>query len=574
MHALKRWIPAGLVAVAATAALAPAASASIGTPTVTLTPTSATAGATANLGTDIKFTPSSGDSTKDLTLELPAGLLANAGLDGGACLKSATPTAACQVGTGTVTATASVAGLPLQMSLSAEFDLVAPPASSDLAGLAVLVQAPGSSTYSQLGSAAAITLRPASDPAGVGLDIEFTSIPNTFDGLSIQVNEINSTFDSLRFPDSCPATPADVIVTADSYLDTTPVTGSAPLTVTGCGSLPFTPGFAVSVTKDTGDSNVAVSTDITQTAGQADARSVSLAFPSGVLSPNLGVVSVLCSNPTTGTCTSIGSAKAVSPLYPAPLVGQAYLTGSFTAPALTIVFGPPFSLSLTGTINLANNSTTFSGIPDFPLSDLGVTLDGGSHAVFETTCHTASGVATASLTAQNGDQSASVATPFTVAGCGSFTGGGKVTAPAASGAKPQLHAVSLTGLADGKPSLLFQLVAGKKAPKISAFTIELPSGVSFIGHRSGKTLRVKGVSLTGAKLKSAVLSHGHLVVTLKGSVTSVILSLGTRGLKESRSLKSKVNRGKLKSLKLKVLVRNAAGKSTTLTVTLRNLKKK
>jgi hypothetical protein len=312
----------------------------------------------------------------------------------------------------------------------------------------------------QLGGPAAITLRPAGDPTGVGLDIEFTAIPNTFDGLSISLDEINSTFDSLRFPDCCPATPATVIVSADSYLDPTVQAGSAPLKVTGCGSLPFAPGFAVSVTKDSGDSHVAVSTDITQTTGQADARSVSLAFPSNVLAPNLGVVSALCADPTTGTCTSIGSAKAISPLYPAPLTGQAYLTGSLTAPALTLVFGPPFSLALTGTVDLSNNSTTFTGIPDFPLTDLGVTLNGGSHAVFEAACRAASGVATANLTAQNGDQTASASTPFTVSGCGSFTGGGK----GGPGGNPQLHAVTLTGLADGKPSLLFQLVAGKNAP--------------------------------------------------------------------------------------------------------------
>jgi len=313
-----------------------------------------------------------------------------------------------------------------------------------------------------------------------------------------------------------------------------------------------------------------VSTDITQTTGQADARSVSLAFPSNVLAPNLGVVSALCADPTTGTCTSIGSAKAISPLYPAPLTGQAYLTGSLTAPALTLVFGPPFSLALTGTVDLSNNSTTFTGIPDFPLTDLGVTLNGGSHAVFEAACRAASGVATANLTAQNGDQTASASTPFTVSGCGSFTGGGK----GGPGGKPQLHAVTLTGLADGKPSLLFQLVAGKNAPKLSSFTVALPSGVSFTRHRVRKVLKLIGISLTGGRLKSARLSHGQLVVTLRRPVTSVIVSVSNRALKESRGLRSKIDHGTVKRLKLKVIVRNAAGESTTLTVALKTPKRK
>ena len=263
----------------------------------------------------------------------------------------------------------------------------------------------------------------------------------------------------------------------------------------------------------------------------------------------------------------------MSPLYPAPLTGQAYLTGSFTAPTLTLVFGPPFSLALTGTVDLSNNSTTFTGIPDFPLTDLGVTLNGGSHAVFETTCRAASGVATANLTAQNGDQTASASTPFTVSGCGSFTGGGKGSS-GGSGGKPQLHAVTLTGLTDGKPSLLFQLVAGKNAPKLSSFTVALPSGVSFTRHRVRRVLRLVGISLTGARLKSARLSHGQLVVTLRRPVTSVIVSASDRALKEGRGLRSKIDHGTVKRLKLRVIVRDAAGKSTTLTVVLRTPKRK
>jgi hypothetical protein len=570
MHSMRRRILIGLAAASAALALAlapAAASASIGTPSVTLTPGSGTAGSVANLGTDIKFSPSSDDSTKDLTLELPAGLLANAGIDGGACLKSSTPATACQVGIGTVTATEyvlGVAGPPI--ALNATFDLVAPPSASDLAGLAVLVTDPTSGKLVQLGSPAAITLRPVTAPAGVGLNIVFTNIPNTFDGLSISLDEINSTFDSLRFPDTCPATPATVAVSADSYSDATVHTGSAPLKVTGCASLPFSPGFAVSVTNDSADDDVSITTDITQTESQATSRSVSLTFPSAVLSPNLAVVSVLCSDPSSGTCTAVGSATAISPLYPAALSGQAYLTGSLTAPTLTLVLPPPFSLELTGQVDLGTNSTTFTGIPDFPLTDLSVTLTGGPHAVFETSCHTPSGTATAALTSQNGDLNTTVSTPFTVAGCDTFVGGGGRSA----GGKPQIHAASLSGLPGGKPALRFQLVAGKNAAKLRSFTLQLPSGLSFVRHRVRKVLKLNGVSVTGARLKSAVLAHGHLVITLARPVKSLILSISDRGLRESRSLRSKAAHGKLKRLKLTVIVRNAAGKSTTLTLVLKN----
>src|SRR4051794_28992016 len=100
MRRLTLWLAViGLAAV-----MAPAASASI-SPTLKLTPSSGSAGSTANLGMDLKFSPTATDSPKDLTLVLPPGLLADATIDSGRCLSATAPTASCQVGTGTVTAT-------------------------------------------------------------------------------------------------------------------------------------------------------------------------------------------------------------------------------------------------------------------------------------------------------------------------------------------------------------------------------------------------------------------------------------------------------------------------------------
>jgi hypothetical protein len=564
---IRRRIALCAAVVGAMAAMAPAAEASLGTVGLALSPSSATAASTGNLGTDITFSPSSGDSTKDLTLGLPPGLLANAAIDGGACLKSATPIPACQVGSGTVTA--NLLGGPIPASLSATFDLVAPADPSQLAGLVVLITPPGGQP-TQLGAPAGVTIRPATDPAGVGLNIAFTNIPDTFDGLPLQLHEINGTFDGLRFPSSCPATPVNMTVTADSYSDATPATASAPLTVTGCGSVPYSPAFAVSLTKDTADDGVSVTTDVTQTANQATSRSVSLAFPTNALTPNLNVIGALCANPASGTCTPVGTAAAVTPLYPTPLFGNAYLTGAFTAPSLTIVFGPPFSQTLTGQVNLANNSTTFNGIPDFPITDLKVALNGGSKSVFDATCRPASGSATASLTSQNGDQTKQATAPFTISPCTA------VGAPGPSGAgtkgkSPRVDGSSAAGLTTGKPTLVFQAVAGKGAGKLSVLTVELPRGLRFVRHRVRGKLMVQGVSLAGAKLKSAVLSRGHLVITLRNAAANVIVIMSSKALGESGSLKSQARRHKLKSLKLTVLVKDTRGKQTKVPVVIRSL---
>jgi hypothetical protein len=89
------WLKAlsGLLVGAVCAVLAPAASAAI-SPTVALNQSVGTrAGSTVNLGMDVKFAPNpTSDSPKDMTLSLPPGLLANASIDGGACLNSSRPT--------------------------------------------------------------------------------------------------------------------------------------------------------------------------------------------------------------------------------------------------------------------------------------------------------------------------------------------------------------------------------------------------------------------------------------------------------------------------------------------------
>jgi hypothetical protein len=564
---MRRRIALCAAVVGAMAAVAPVAVASVNPVAVSLSPASAKAGSTGNLGTDITFSPSSGDSTKDLTLQLPSGLLANAAIDGGACLKSATPAAACQVGSGTVTA--NIFGGLIPVGLPATFDLVAPASQADLAGLAVLVTAPGGQP-TQLGTPAAVTIRPPTDPNGVGLDIAFTNIPNTFDGLPLQLHEINSTFDGLRFPDTCPSTPAHVTVTADSYDDATATSGTAPLTVTGCGSEPYAPGLSVSVTKDSADSGATVTTDVTQTADQAPSRSVSLAFPGGALLPNLGVAGALCANPASGTCTPVGAAAAVTPLYPAPLFANAYLTGSLTAPSLTLVFGAPFTQTLVGQVNLATNATTFTGLPDFPLTDLKVKLNGGTKSVFDATCKPPSGSATASLTSQNGDQTKQVVAPFEISPCALSTSSGS-SGSTKPGKAPRIDGASAFGLTTGKPSLVFQVVAGKNAGKLSVLTVELPRGLRFRRHRVHGALKLQGVSVAGARIKSAALKRGHVVITLRSAVANVIVSLSDRALAESGSLRSQARRHKLKSLKLTVLVKDSRGRQTKPSVQIRSL---
>ena len=574
------------VAAAGLTALAPAAGAST-TPTMTLNQSAGrTAGSTANLGLDLKFTNTGTDSPEHLTLNLPPGLLANASIDGGACLRTANVSgSACQVGTGSVTATADpippLLNLPVPVSVSVSFYLVPPPAPGDLAGLAV------EGLGEQIGSTGGIRVRPSGDPDGVGVTLALVlpdQLPLTLplvgkvNAAQISLTEINSTFDALRYPATCPSKPAALTGAVDSYSDSTLHTVAATLTVTGCSGLSYAPAFRVSAVRDAGDRQVKLTTTVTQAATEAPSRSVSLAFPTATLAPNLASIKALCLNLASGTCHAVGSATATSPLYPAALTGQAYLTGSASGLALTLVFPSPFPLTLTGTVDLVNNAATFTGLPDIPLTNLAVTLDGGAQGLFLSTCQTPAGTATATLSDQNGDRTARVPARFTVAGC---PGGGGLTAgagslPSAVGGGPNgstRQGVTLAGatfsrgrfagLRSGHPSLSFRL----SAPKLRAVTVALPTGLRFLRRRTQGS-----VSVGGARIGSLSLARGRLVIDLRRAVNMVTVRIGPGALAETAGLRRRARSRRLKRLPLAVALRYGSGRRTTLHVEITDLR--
>ena len=102
----------------------------------------------------------------------------------------------------------------------------------------------------KIGSTGEIKLRPTGDSHGVGLSLDLllpNQLPLTLpvigkvNAAQISLTEIQSTFDGLRYPATCPGTTANVSVSVDSYSDSTIHTVTAPLSVTGCSSLSFSP---------------------------------------------------------------------------------------------------------------------------------------------------------------------------------------------------------------------------------------------------------------------------------------------------------------------------------------------
>jgi hypothetical protein len=280
----------------------------------------------------------------------------------------------------------------------------------------------------------------------------------------------------------------------------------------------------------------------------------------------------------------VGAASATSPLYPATLTGKAYLTGSSSGLSLTLVFPSPFPLTLTGTVNLLKNTATFAGLPDIPLTNLTVTLNGGPEGLFLSTCATPSGTATAALTDQNGDKSATVPARFAVSGCPGVAGpgatGGSGSGSGGSGSNPtsggagqgassasgitvghtKLSRARFAGLRGGRPTLSFRVTTARGAAKLRVLTVALPAGLAF----HARNHRPSAITIRGAQVRSLSLSHGRLVISLAKAASTFTVAIGRGGLDESRSLRTQVGHHRVRTLGLVVIAQNTAGKRTTL----------
>lgn len=530
----------GLVTAAAVLALLPAVASATITPALTLNQTAGTtAASTTTIGFNATFSPTPGDSVKDLTLAFPAGLLANENIAGGACLASATPSAACQVGTGTVTTSA----LGTQ---NVTLYLVAPPKPTDVGGVAVVLgTSPGTPT-----SVADVSL------GATGLSVAFTNLPN------LGISAINASLTGLRLPTSCPTPAANVTLTADSQLAATPATTTAPLTVSGCSGLPYSPKLTAAIAADS-KGNAALTLVITQAANEAASKTIAVAFPSG-LTPNAGPL-IPCLN---ATGCKIGTATATSPLIPGAALGTGTVTlsGSVSAPTFEVAFPAPLALTINGIVNLSTNSVTFSNVPDIPLSSLTLNITGpNGQRAFTTNCKPAN--VTGTFTAQGGQTHTSTA-PITFSGC--------VVKPSVS--------ASTGGLATGHPTLKFKVAHGSGGPNVASMAIGLPSGLRF-SHSAFVTKKtcvtkskkkkcttttlIKGLAISGAKAKSVSLKGGKLVITLKKAAGSVTISVSGPLVTETTGLQTQVKKHKVKTLNFTLTVTDTKHTTTSTTLKLK-----
>jgi hypothetical protein len=502
-----------LLAVLALPAAVPAAASASITPSLTLAPSTVSAGTIEAQGFDVTFSPSGTDFPTSLSLALPPGLLLDTGLDGGACLNSATPTAGCELGSGTATST-----LPSAVSLW----IVQAPSASDVAGLAL------EDTLGTVVGTGDIALTTAPD---AGLNVSFTTLPADLTALGL-------TLSTVRAPTTCPSTFPTVGVSAISDQVPTPVTSTTPLPMTGCGSLPYAPQVAATVDQDDNGTAATFAATVTGAATESATQALEVEIPSSV-SPNVSAaLGCLLGRP----CT-IGTVSAISPLLPASALsdGTVQLGGSVTAPTLTVTFPPPYAITVTGAIDISADSLTFSAIPDLPLTSLTLEVGGGSSTQFLTT-NCAPSALTTELTPWDGAAQQTISTPITFGGTCPATP--TAPPPTTTGpAKPTVSGASLGGLVKRVVKLAFTVKEGTNGRPIKRIAMSLPKGLSFSRARANLA---KGSVVRGSRARkvkfSASVRHGVLTITLSSAAPTAEITLESPAVTVSSTLATSVKK--------------------------------
>ena len=390
-------------------------------PTFTATPTTTAAGALDSL--TLGF--ASGSAQQDLgsiTAVLPAGLLGSIA-SVPACAEPAATDGTCgsssQIGTATVEA--GIGSTPL--TLSGPVYLTGPYDGAPF-GLSIVIPASaGPYDFGTVVTRAAISV----DPNDAHLTITSAALPSIVGGVPLRLSGIQVAIARsggfLFNPTSCAT--QDVSATIGSVAG-----ASAPaqvaFTPTGCGALGFSP--ALSASASGGTNGVALGVTVTPKAGQANLQSVSMRLPKE-LAVRQSTLDGACAaasyaaNPATCPAVSrVGSATAASSILPATLTGSAYLVAhSGGLPTLDLALtGDGVTIDLSGSFGVTSDGlvTTFSSIPDVPLSSFSLSLAGGSSSALVTSdALSCSGLSVAAaLIGQNGAQQSSTV-PLGVSGC-------------------------------------------------------------------------------------------------------------------------------------------------------------
>ena len=291
----------------------------------------------------------------------------------------------------------------------------------------------------------------------------------------------------ITLPTSCSGPQTTKLTVTSWAAETATATATTPTGATGCDALPFAPAIAATTHAANRGGPAGLTVKLSQAAGEANVKSVSVTLPAA-LGVRLETLKNACPEATfqadPATCppaSRVGSTSATTPLLAAPLTGDVYLEAHAAGKLPTlqaILHGPGLQVALTGSIDLSHGVTsTFDGIPDLPISEFVLSLDGGAGSPLAVTADMCAAPLTlsSSITAQSGKVQSGQA-PVAVAGC--------------------------------SVAVLARKVSGKRA----SVTLRVPS--------AGRvTLSGKGVRTTTVSARGAGTVTAHVTLSSSGAKT-------------------------------------------------------
>jgi hypothetical protein len=234
------------------------------------------------------------------------------------------------------------------------------------------------------------------DPHTAALTVTSDPLPTELDGIPLQLKVVNVTIDRPGFtfnPTSCEKQAIDGTL---SSVQGKAVAVSSPFQVTNCAALAFKPSFKVSTSGKTSRKNGA-SLDVKLTypkdalGRDANIAKVKVDLPKQLPSW-LTTLQQACPDTTfaanPAACSSgsvVGIARASTPVLPVGLIGPVYFVshGGAKFPELVVVLqGDGVRVDLAGETFISKagiTSSTFSSVPDVPVSSFELYLPQGPH---------------------------------------------------------------------------------------------------------------------------------------------------------------------------------------------------
>jgi hypothetical protein len=223
------------------------------------------------------------------------------------------------------------------------------------------------------------------------LHVASDPLPTILQGIPLDLRDVRVTIDKPGFtinPTSC--APKRVLATAKSTLGAVAHL-SQRFQAANCATLPLAPKLTLTVgarRHTRAGVSTPLTTILTQTPGQTNLRSVSVALP-GTLNALLPVVNRACklAEFEAGHCTSrakVGTAVAVTPLLRDPLRGSVYFVKNpkRILPDLMVALRGQVALDLTGKISIPGGkrlATRFDTIPDAPITKFTLRIVSGKN---------------------------------------------------------------------------------------------------------------------------------------------------------------------------------------------------